>query len=313
MGSPTEPRTRSDERSYFVTGSEPKRMSVLMVVGGEELRDLVPLHHVLVAALLRVSGHGAEHKGGARIGQRAVNDARMPGHPAHVRHASETIAHMQVEHRAESQRSVQQVAGRAVRDAFGFTRGPGRVQHEEEVLRLHLFQRTIRPHAGQDLVGPDIAAFHHVNACPGAAVHEASGHEAQARHGLVCDVLQQRDLPTSDAFVSGDEPRAPGVHDAVSQSLRGEAREDHGVDQADACGCKHAIGGLGDHGHVHGDSVTLPGAEMLEHVRRLAHLHLQLTEAHPSYVRGLVALEHDGRARGCGLGPPVNTIVASVQ
>ena len=97
-----------------------------------------------------------------------------------------------------------------------------------------------------------------------------------AVHRLVGVGLQRDGVALAVAAVGCDHDLRVGVVDAVDQRLRGEAREHHGVDRADARAGEHRDGQLGDHRQVDADPVALGHALRLEHVGEAPDLGVQV-------------------------------------
>ncbi len=63
------------------------------------------------------------------------------------------------------------------------------------------------------------------------------------------------------------DDRRPGVIDSGGEFVRGETPEHHGMHGTDPRARQHRDDGLGNHGHVHHDTVALAHAQTLEHPR----------------------------------------------
>lgn len=114
----------------------------------------------------------------------------------------------------------------------------------------------------------------HLGLC--ALEDEHAGDGRALDEGFIDDVLDGVRLAASLALVGREHHLALGVVDSVPQRVGGEAREDDGVDGADANAGEQGDDGLGHHGHVDGDGVALLDAHVLEHVRELADLAQQV-------------------------------------
>ncbi len=138
IGSPTEPSSRSDDRSNFAGMSSPHFMNVRIGGGGGvEDRDLVLLDDLPPAALVRgVGGALVDHLGRA-VGQRPVDDVGVAGDPADVGGAPVDVGlgvHV-VDDRVRVGRLGEVAAGR-VEDALGLPGGARRVEDEQRVLAV---------------------------------------------------------------------------------------------------------------------------------------------------------------------------------
>ena len=112
---------------------------------------------------------------------------------------------------------------------------------------------------------------------------------------IVSQLLDRDGLATAPALVRGDDDAGPAVVDAVPERLGREAREDDGVDGADAGAGEEGGDGLPGHGHVDRDGVALLHAVGLEDVGEAAHFAEELAERDLAALAGLVCLVNDGR------------------
>lgn len=149
MGSPTEPITRKDERSWFLTCSSPNLRSNLMACQSTpitvsspadsqiqqhecthsrcriKLRNLMLIHKIPIPTRIRINRRTLKERSRRSQSQRSINDIRMSGDPTHVRHACEFIFRMDVEDVFDGEEGGEDVATAAVDYAFGFTGGAG--------------------------------------------------------------------------------------------------------------------------------------------------------------------------------------------
>ena len=104
---------------------------------------------------------------------------------------------------------------------------------------------------------------------------------------LVRGGLEVHGLAPAPAAVGGDEQLRLGVLDAALERLGAEAAEDDRVRGTQPGAREHRDGQLRDHGHVDGDPVAGPHAQLLERVRGLRHLAQQVGIGDGAGVAGL--------------------------
>ena len=132
--------------------------------------------------------------------------------------------------------------------------------------------------------------------------------------GRVDGRLERRGRPTPVAAVGGDDELALRVVDPRVERLGREPAEDHGVRRPDPGAGQHRHGGLGDHRQVDRDAVALADAEVLQRVRRLLHLLVQLGIRDVAGVAVGLADEVDGHLVAvAGLDVAVDAVVGDVE
>src|SRR3546814_11086353 len=82
-------------------------------------------------------GHALEHQRGGAVGQRAVDDVAVAGHPAHVGGAPVDVVFLEVEHRLLGVGAAHQVAAGGVQQALRFAAGTGGVEDEQRGVRVN--------------------------------------------------------------------------------------------------------------------------------------------------------------------------------
>ena len=135
IGSPTVPRMRKLERSYFF-GRSRADLDERADRGrrGVEHGHLVILDHFPEAARIRIGRYALEHDFGRADGQRTVADVGVPGDPAHVGRAPEDVARLVVERPLHREHGPQQVAAGGMLHALGLAGGAGGVEDEQRML-----------------------------------------------------------------------------------------------------------------------------------------------------------------------------------
>ncbi len=217
------------------------------------------------------------HHLGGSVGQRAVGDVAVPGHPAHVGGAPVDVGlGLEVEDRPVRPGGLGEVAARGVQDALGPAGGAGGVEQEQRLLGGEGL-RLMGVGLGVDDVGPpDVAALGPVDVLPGALDHDDARDVGAAGQGLVEDRLEAARGAAAVAAVRGDHDLGLRVGDPVDERLGGEAAEHHRVRRAEAGAGQHRDHGLGDHRQVDADPVAGLDAERGQGVRGPAHLALQV-------------------------------------
>ncbi len=138
MGSPTEPRMRSDLREVclhrLLAGAH---QGADGGGGGVEDVDLVLVDHLPEARHVRVVRDALEHQGGGAVGQGAVDDVGVARDPADVGGAPVDLAFLVVEGVLVGHGGEDQIAAGGVQGALGLAGGAGGVEDEERVLGVH--------------------------------------------------------------------------------------------------------------------------------------------------------------------------------
>ena len=265
IGSPTEPRMRSDCQVVVA------RMRGRGAFGGLDQRtdrrrrgvedaDLVILDHLPEAAGVRIGRHALEDDLGGAAGERAVGDVGVAGHPADVGGTPEDIVRLDVEGPLHGQDGMQQVAAGAVLDALRLAGRTGGVEQEQRMLGIDPLGLAGLGLVGDDFVLPDVAAGDHVAGAAGALEDDDGldlmagrpGSSASSTAGFRGMFLPPRHC--SSAVMTAT---APASRMRSSQRLGGEAAEHHRVDGADAGAGLHGDDAFDRHRHVDQDAVAL--------------------------------------------------------
>ena len=138
IGSPTVPRTRRLARD--VARDKVVALAHQLANGrgrGVEDVDLVLVHDLPEPGRVRVGRHALEHQRGGAVGERSVDDVRMPGDPADVGGTPVDVAVVVVEDMLVGHGGVQQVAAGAVLHTLRFAGGTGGVEDEQRILGVH--------------------------------------------------------------------------------------------------------------------------------------------------------------------------------
>ncbi len=160
---------------------------------------------------------------------------------------------------------------------------------------------------------PDVTTRGHGDVGAGALENEAVLDVGALPKGVIDNLLCANQLAATLALVGCDDDLGPGIDDAVAQRVGREAGEDDRVDSADPGAGKEGNDGLGNHGQVDGDCVSLAHAHVLQHVGHLGDLAQELAVGHVAALVGLVGLVDDGDAVGVLEGMAVNAVVRGVE
>ena len=263
--------------------------------GGVEDIDLVLVHHLPEAAAVGIVWNPLEHQRGGAIGQRAIDDIGVPGHPADIGGAPVDVAWLVVEHHLMRVAGPDHVAAGGVQHALRLAGAARGVKDEQRVLGAELRGRAIGRRGGAERCEIMIPTRLH---CHVAAGHLHDDHVLDGRALFERRVgigLQRNRPPTAAALVGGDQHVGVAVLDAVGQAVRGEPAEHHGMDGADPCAGQHGGRSFRHHRHIDGDPVALLHAQALHRVGEAAHLLMQLTIGHMEADIRVVAFPDDRR------------------
>ena len=265
----------------------------------------------------RIVRDALEHQGRGAVGERAVDDVAVAGHPADIRRAPINVAVVIVEDVAVRRRDIDEVAAGRVQHALRLAGRARRIEDEERVLGAHLLGRALRRDFCDLVMVPEVAAGLHGDGAAGAPHDQHVAHRGAVALGsldrLVGIGLERNGLAAAQALVGGDDEIGAAILDAVRQRIRREAAEDHGVDGADARAGEHRIGGLGDHRHVDGHAVAALDAVRLQHVCEAADMGVQLAIGDRLVLGRVVALPQDGDLLGAVLQVSVDAVGRHVQ
>ena len=173
--------------------------------GAVQDRDLVVLDDLPPAVPVGRVGRPLVQQPGRGVGERAVDDVAVAGHPADVRRAPVDVVGLEVEHGPVGERRAQQVPGRGVEDALRLGRGPRRVEQVEHVLALDRDRLARLALAIHDVVPPVITARDHVDAVAEAVDHDHALDGRRLDDRLVDVVLEADLLAPPPAAVRGDQ------------------------------------------------------------------------------------------------------------
>ncbi len=255
------------------------------------------------------------HQRCGAIGQRAVDDVRVPGHPANVRRAPVDVVLLHVKNVAVSGGDADQISGRGMHNAFGFAGGAAGVKDIEHVLGVHRL--------GVALVGRGAIASCHQRSRPACMVgigrladslhHDHFFNRGRALQRLVGIHFQRHHVAAAPGAVRGHQHFGLSVVDALTQRLHGKSAEHHAVRSANLGAGQHRDGQLRRHAHVKRHAVALLHAQRLQHVGELVDLALEHPERQDARIAGL-AFPDDRRLVAAPRGRvAVDAIVGDVQ
>ena len=146
IGSPTEPSSRSDLARGLLHRllAGPHQRADRGRRGVEDV-DLVLVDHLPEAGDRRIGRHALEHQRRRAVGERAVEDVGVAGHPADIGRAPVDVAVVVVEDVLVRDRGVDEIAAGGVQHALGLAGRARGVEDEERVLRVHLLGAGTRP------------------------------------------------------------------------------------------------------------------------------------------------------------------------
>ncbi len=181
------------------------------------------------------------------------------------------------------------------------------------MLRLDGHRRAVLRLALDDVVPPVVAPRDHVDAIAKAVDDDDVLDRRAVGDGLVGVVLEVDLVAATVAAVGRDQDLCPAVIDPPGQRLGGEATEYDRVRGADPGAGQHRDRQLGDHRHVDGDAVALLDAELLEGVRGLRDLPLQVGEGQRARVARLTDPVVGHLVAEPALHVPIDAVVGDVE
>lgn len=281
--------------------------------GNVELGNLVLVDNVPVAGEVGVGGGALEDDCGDTKEERGVDDVGVAGNPADIATAKEAVSIVNVKDVLSGHGTAEEIAGRGVHDTLGLAGRARSVEEEERVLGVHGLGGNVVGPLVDLVVPPDIAALLHGDVGTGAAEDENVADGGALLESLVDDFLGANELAAALALVRGDDDAGIGVQDTVAQGVGGEAGKDDGVDGANSDTGENGDNGLGNHGKVNGDGVTLLDAHLLEGPGDLADIAEELRVGDVAAIFGLVGLVDDGDAVGVLEGVTIDAVVGSIE
>ena len=106
-------------------------------------RDAVVFDDLPEAALVRPVGCSLVHNAGRAIGQWAIDQIRVAGHPADVRRAPVRVVVLEIEDPLGSESRSDQVASSGMEDALGFARRSGGVEDVKGMFAIDRLGGTV--------------------------------------------------------------------------------------------------------------------------------------------------------------------------
>jgi hypothetical protein len=249
--------------------------------GGVEDRHLLLGDDLPPAAPLREVRGALVEDLGRPVGQRAVDDVGVPGHPADVRGAPVDVGlRLEVEDRPVGVGGLGEVAAGGVQDALRLAGGAGGVHHVERVLGVERLRRVLGGGGADRVVPPHVHVLVPPHVLAGTTDHQHLLHRVTGvggdLAGLVDGRLQGRRSAAPVAAVGGDHHLGLAVLDPGGERLGREAAEHDRVRRADAGAGEHRHDRLGDHRHVDRDPVAGGHAQRGQRVGGLRYLVLEL-------------------------------------
>ena len=281
--------------------------------GNVELSDLVLLDDVPVAGEVGIGGGTLENDGRDTEKEGGVDDIGVTGNPADVTTAEVPVTVVDVENVLAGHGSTEKVTSGRVGNTLGLASGAGSVEKEERILRGHGYGGVVGRVLLNLLVPPEITTGSHVDVGAGALEDENVANIGALLESLIDDLLGADQLATALALIGGDDDLGLGIDDTVAEGVGGETGENDGVDGADSAAGKQGNDGLGNHGEVDGDGVTLLDAQVGEDMGELGDLPEELAIGDIPSLTGLVGLVDDGDSVGVLVGVSVDAVVRGVE
>ncbi|MGW9803208.1 hypothetical protein ACUW6W_001297 [Micrococcus sp. 093350064-1] len=262
-------------------------------------RHPVALDHLEVPARVRGVRHTLVDHLRDPVRERTVDLVGVRGDPGQVRGAPVDVVVAPCRVRVGEQEVVRprgrgEVPAGGVHEPLGLSRGAGGVHDEQRVLRVEGARGVGVRLAVHDVVPPQVSALGPRDVPVARAVQDEDVLDRVVPgHGLVRVGLHGDGGTAAELAVGGDEQLGARVLDAEPQRLRREPAEHERVHGADPRARQRDDDRLDEHGQVHDDAVARLDAQLLEGVRGLGDLALQLCVGDGAAVAGL-ALEVQG-------------------
>ena len=281
--------------------------------GDVEVGDVVLIDDIPVPREVGVRRGTLENDGGHTEEERSVDDIGMASDPTDVTTTEVDITGVEVEDILAGGSRAYEVASGGVHDTLGLAGRARSVEKEHGVLRVDGRGGNVgRPLLGL-LVPPRVTALGPGDLGTGALVDEDVLDVGALLQGVVDDLLGANELATTSALVGGDDNLGIGVDDAVAEGVGGETGEDDGVDGADTNASKEGDDGLGNHGEVDGDGVTLSHTHLLEDPGGLGDLAEELAISDATAITGFVGFVNDGDLVGVLESMTVDAVVRGIE
>ena len=160
IGSPTDPSSRSDDRSCFSGNSVPQRMNARIAVGA--VYRIVARYFSTISHSRSLSGQSGAPSymiPGGVVRERAVHDVGVAGDPTDVGRAPEHVVLVDVEDHPVRRRHLSHVPAGRVHDPLRLAGRPARVQQVEQVLGVHRLGRALGRLLRDQLVVPVVTTL----------------------------------------------------------------------------------------------------------------------------------------------------------
>ncbi len=179
---------------------------------GVEDGQAVPVDHLPEAVGLGLVRRALVEKHGRAVREQAIDDVAVPRYPADVGRAEVAVGLLQIEDVVRGNLRAEQVAGRGVQHALGFSGRARGVEDEQGVFRAHGLRLAIGGEAVAHGRIADVPAVFHRHVRSGSIDHDDGRHIALPERGV--DVaLERNDLAAADALVGGDDGAGVAVRD----------------------------------------------------------------------------------------------------
>ena len=222
------------------------------------------------------------HHARRAVGERTVDEIRVPGHPADVGRAPEDIVFLEIEDHSGRGCDAGEIAAGRVHDALWLAGGPRCVEDVQHVLRVHRLRLAVERRVLHETVPPVVATLPHfrerfVSRSAGATLHHHHVLDRRSRlQRFVGIALQGNYLAAAIAGVRGDEHLHLGIVDPVAQRFGGEPAEHDRVDGADARAGEHRDRRFRYERQVDRHAIPFANPQLLEDVGELRHLAVKI-------------------------------------
>lgn len=266
--------------------------------GGVELGDLVFCDELPVTGGGRVCGNGLEEDGGGTEGEGSIDDVRVSGDPTDVSHAGKDVVRVVIKDILDRCSSAEQVTRGSMHDSLGLTSRSRSVKQKQGILRVHRLRGEVVHPLGALLSPPEIPSFLHRDLGTGTLADNDSLNRGARLERLINNLLCLDRLATTFTLVRSNDKTALSVLDTVTEGFCRETGKDDTVQGTDTGTGEERNDGLGDHGHVDRDGVTLLDSAGAEGSGQLADLAEKLAVCDVLGLVGLVSLVNNSDLLG---------------
>src|SRR5690606_36384124 len=239
--------------------------------------DLMLVYYLPEARRVGIGRYPFEHQSGGAVGQRAIYDIAVTSHPTHIGGTPVDVTVVIVEYVFMRHGSLQQVTAGGMKNPLGFAGGPGGVEDEQRVFRIHHFRFTYIALLTYQIVVPDIALIVPLD-LPSCTTHHQTRVYIRAgsqRYIRVC--LRRIPFAPAHPFIRCDDHRAVSIEDTIFQSLGRETAEHHRMNSPYSRTGQHGVARFRNHRHINTNAITLLDAAGAQGIGETAYLGMQFS------------------------------------